>query len=310
MYFEASRLRRYASLGSLLLDVRTARKHTQQQMADELGVPPKTYGRWERNESRASPGHLERLSSILRLPFEVVLRLNHGFPTLYHTGSHRFQTCTFDRDFVNQKVLREQLFDGSEEGRIEPVGHGDNLGLILADRRLVFPRRLFVAQSVLSRAIDLLPELNFIVRDPKGHYAGHILSIPLAKPSVDALLAQRIQESDIKLDDLFPGSDPLPAVHFYSLFATCSTYAYTLIRRLVTVLVRDSRFKDESIVSTYVTTLDGWEWASKTFGEPPRFIDEDPGRVRHTETPPRLYASTLKELTWIEGYRHQVERPR
>ena len=104
----------YKSIGSLLKDLRASK--TKKDMADWINTDVRVYTRWENNKNKISD--LEHVANITKIPLEVLFRLNNGYPTLYNISTRRYSLCPFDRDYVNKKILHQELFDSSEVGNI------------------------------------------------------------------------------------------------------------------------------------------------------------------------------------------------
>ena len=172
-------MRRYETLGQLLEDFRQLNNMTKSQMAKWIDVDLKSYTRWQKNRSPIHTANIDVLAEKAKIPFEVLFRLNHEYPTLYDVVTHRYTNCPFDTDFVNRDILQERLFYTEEEGNLTPIRNPKDIHEVTECPFPLYFRKGGASQAVMLCSFKALPELNLILRDPVGYYSGHLICFPL-----------------------------------------------------------------------------------------------------------------------------------
>lgn len=292
----------FMSLGELLLAHRGGRP--QKQVAEQLGVNLRTYGRWERNDALLPEDQLVEVARRTAIPFEVLLRLRSRLPTLYHVTNRRFAHCSFDADFVNRKTLQSYLFSGGDEGNVRQIAPATDLDIIMRFSRPLYPESARANKALLTAAITAAPQVNLICFDPRGLYVGHLLCFPLSEAAYQSVCSGPELEHQLDTGSFLPLKGRGPhALHVYSLYAACSTYAYHLVRRLVQSLVVNWDRLHDATLSRYVLTRDGQELCRK-LGMKPVDITERPHW--RGEIPILRYEIPLAALSWLSKYRESV----
>jgi transcriptional regulator with XRE-family HTH domain len=154
-------LKTYTDLGALLHDYRRTHKIKQTNLADDIDIDPKTLSRWERGSSPAQE-KLVQLAQRTLLPIELLLRLAYEIPTLYNVTSHRMAYSRFDTDFVNKRLLKDELFDGGLDSSIEITHARESLPEVLKQKRQIYKKDRWTADKVIERSAELAPAFNLV----------------------------------------------------------------------------------------------------------------------------------------------------
>lgn len=319
---------RYNSLGELLHAYREfmgriyGRPYTQADMAYELRIRSgeRTWGKWERDECSPNAKSVIHLAEQTRLPVEALTRLRDGYPTYYNLRSNRYSLGPYHTSLMNAAVLRDRLFiedavacRGRGAHTVTSLGtfgdgavarhpqHGEEMRALLAFHGRLFKHARQVDEGVLTEAVNRLPELNLLLRDHLGHYAGHVLTIGLTA-SASARLRSRASEASIGLTDLADRDRTnMAALHIYSLLAVETTYAYRLVAQFVRALASAPmvRFKERGgILSRLAVTADAVDMCA-AFGLRAVYADPDYHREHGTEVRPEFYSTPLADLAWL-----------
>jgi hypothetical protein len=89
--------------------------------------------------------------------------------------------------------------------------------------------------EIIKKATKILPELNLVIYDYSGFYAGHITVLPLKHDIYIKIRNQEMNEGNLKLHDLTFDLTEKPLVfYFYSLYADSIDNAYYMINRILT----------------------------------------------------------------------------
>jgi hypothetical protein len=257
---------RYESIGQLLNDYQILYSYSQVQMSELLNVDERTFRRWKKNENIITDGNIKDIAEKTGISFEVLFRLNHDYPTLYDMETNRYTQCFFNKEYVNKKIIQNELFNSNEEGKIIKIRNKKNINHIF---RFNFPKTHYdinKAKYLIEYTSEILPELNLIINDPIGFYSGHVICFPLSLNTFEKMLTKSIKEFEITKDLLLvpPWKEPL-CLHFFSFYATCSTYVYCLIKRLIYYLHLNypKNIDPETILSKYSISKDGIELCKK-----------------------------------------------
>ena len=89
-------------------------RYTLKELAQRMGLGDAAYFRRWSNNKGLTFENMEKLVRATRIPFEVIARLQYNNPTLFSVETLRFETSVFDRDYVNKKVLRNELLDAEK----------------------------------------------------------------------------------------------------------------------------------------------------------------------------------------------------
>lgn len=299
----------YSNLGALLSSYRDKFRIKQAALAGEIDVDPKTLSRWE-NQNNLSQENLLRLAKRTLFPFELLVRLAHGIPTLYNITSHRMAYSTFDTDFINRKLLQEELFNAGADDNIEITRASESLDDVLKQKRQIYSKDRWVPNEVLAQASRLAASLNLVARGHHGTYVGHLFTLPLKKAAHNALRTQERHEGDIRSVDLISPDNPdLGTLHIYSFHASTSHVAYAILQHLVRALMLDWEHLVECDCSLtrYPVTEDGLELSIK-MGLRQVFPDPREHTRFKTEIIPEFREGRFRsaDLKWIIDLRRRV----
>ena len=300
----------YVNLLELLKDYVQLNKITLNQLAENMdGVQAPYFRRW--SNRGLSEENMKKIVEATHIPFDVIIRLKYKNPTLYDVRTRRFETSVFDRDFVNRKVLREEMprTETRYEDQLNAYGEigylidreGDdaNLQEVFTYIKEMYDSRLFPPnwEALVRRAAETLWELNIIYLDPWGYYSGHIVTIPTEMTDLVAVTEEKEILSLEKIRERPWRAEPI-ILHIFSTFCTHSNYVYFLLRRIAKFIHRNInvQINGRSLLSAYPTTDHAKEMVEK-FGL--TAIGREAYRKhKHAQShvPPRMYAAHLEDI--------------
>ena len=78
-------MKKYSSIGELLIDYRSLNNISQIELASEFDVDIRTIQRWEKNMTLLKPDKEEEMIDITFIPYQVIRNLSAPFsiPTFY-----------------------------------------------------------------------------------------------------------------------------------------------------------------------------------------------------------------------------------
>jgi len=193
---------------------------SKNQMSEWVGVVVRTYSRWEKNESKPIDDNLKDLAERTKVPYEVLFRLNQGYPTLYNIVTRRYAQCPFEKDYVNRKILQEELFDTDEQGYISSISSERDINMVLDSLFPVYLNSDKVSSEVMRHTFKIFPEMNLIIKDPIGFYSGHVICFPLTLEKYEYLRANKTSEAFLTPEDIIqpPWNEPV-ALHIFAFFS-------------------------------------------------------------------------------------------
>ena len=85
-------MKKYSSIGELLIDYRNRNKTSQIELASEIDVDIRTIQRWEKNITLLKPDKEEELGTITFIPQQLIRNLNtsNPIPTYYDFNLRKY----------------------------------------------------------------------------------------------------------------------------------------------------------------------------------------------------------------------------
>jgi transcriptional regulator with XRE-family HTH domain len=227
------KLKKYFSLGELLLDYRKHRNLTQLDFAAMLDVDVRTVIRWEKNESLIKTEKELLLIENLGIPHQVIRNLNTDRPISVYFD---FQRWLFSLSLLSGVIKSAKEFKTEHEletSRFEMLSKEKDFEFISYIQQNQ-KNKTQLKIEVLKKSAQLLPPLNIVIRDHSGYHGGHISILPLKMETYEALRDQKMKENEIGLQHLstFPG-DEKKVFYFYSIYSNSTDNSYYLINKLL-----------------------------------------------------------------------------
>jgi len=249
-------MKRYNSLAELLIDYREFKNLTQLDVASMLNVDTRTISRWEKGQSLIKYDKLDDVCEVLFLPHQVLINLNSEHPiSIYYDMDAR----TYSFSSLGTKIANTQVFTSGlpvEDESIHELSDENDLKFISEIKTLRTDRKP-LKHELIRFAAKVLPELNLILFDQAGFYAGHISFLALKEGVYEKLKSRELEEEGLTLDDLDDDlSDDPKIFYFYSLYADSLSNAHFLMSRILryfkknafkNYLVSGQSYFDESI---------------------------------------------------------------
>lgn len=236
------KMKKYTSLGELLVDYRNYHDLTQMDLAERLEVDSRTVGRWEKNTTLVHPEKEKYFVNNLSLPHQVVHNLNSERPlAIYYDMERRMYShsalgsaITSMSFFKEEYPIEEERFrsmQGKEDADfISLIKNSDTKG----------PG---ISTDMIFRIHERLPQINFMVIDQSGFYAGYSCVIPLKRTVYESLRSRKIMEDEIDLNDVALSNNEDRVFYLYSLYADSVPNAYYVLHRLFNYF-KENRFSN------------------------------------------------------------------
>lgn len=222
-------MKKYFSIGTLLIDYRLDRNLSQMDLSSMINVDIRTIQRWEKDITLIKPDKEKEIAEATLLPYQLIRNLNATMPipTFYDFRIRKYSLTELNNDLPHALWLKDRVRGFST--RIRTIEILSDMDVLRKDLLLQKNNEEPISRNVLSRAIDLLPELNLIIMDDFGNYSGHCITLPLSLETYDQLKNKKISEKDINLSHLVTYKNMEKPVFFnYDITADCNDNIFYL----------------------------------------------------------------------------------
>ena len=277
----------YEQLGELLADYRVYHNLSQMDFAARMDVDVRTIIRWEMNQSLIKSEKERDLVEKTFIPYQVIRNLNAAvsIPTFYSFTLRKYALAERSNPLPSANWMKEQMHHTSDRLRsIETSSDIDQILKYIKHHDMPSKR---VNPELIKEAARLLPELNLIIFDKAGYYAGHSVILPLKPSAYQKLKEQRIMENQLAVDDLTHfKNEPTPFFHSLEVTADCNENIFYIMGAILKFF---SRFAPENYRITTITRRHDSYALNEQLGL--KLIWGDPSEPESNETflSPRFY---------------------
>ncbi|MFD1293740.1 helix-turn-helix domain-containing protein [Lutibacter holmesii] len=226
-------MKRYESIGELLIDYRAINNLSQADFAEKLDVDTRTVQRWEKGQTLIKSDKEEEIVVKTLLPYQLVRNLNAAvvIPTFYDFRIRKYSLSEISNEVPDALWFKRDL--GSKNKNIRTIDFSfDNTYLI---KYLKFQKE--VPKNILQaieKAVGLLPELNFIITDNAGYYSGHSIILPLKEATFIKMKKQELREDQLCESDIVSNTHKeTPIFYNYDIAADCNVNLYFMVREML-----------------------------------------------------------------------------
>lgn len=222
-------MKQYFSIGGLLVDYRNDRDQSQLDLASLINVDIRTVQRWEKDITLIHPEKEKELAEATLLPYQLLRNLNAAIPipTYYDFRIRKYSLTELNNELPDAQWLKDRVKELSD--RIRTIDIQTDLSVLRKDLLLQKNNTELIPRNVLSRAIELLPEVNLIIMDDFGNYSGHCIVLPLSQDAYNRLRSREILDTEITIADLINHKTTEHPIFFnYDITADCNDNVYYL----------------------------------------------------------------------------------
>jgi transcriptional regulator with XRE-family HTH domain len=284
-------MKKYVSLGGLLIDYRRENELSQNDLAAQVNVDVRTVQRWEKDETLIKPEKEKELADDTLLPYQLIRNLNASspIPTYYDFRIRKYSLTRLNNELPDADWFKERMGELSERvRRIEPENDIEILRRDLKTQKYgEGPLRL----NLLKQAQEYLPELNLIIMDPYGNYSGHSLFFPISELCHRKLIRREIRPDQIRAEDLVNYRNrERPIFLNYDVTADCNDNVFFLGHQILAFFL--DLPADDYIFCSYTSRYDSYKLNQQMKLE---LVWEDPIEkdALGLEYHPRLYEGNL-----------------
>ena len=225
-------MKQYFSIGGLLNDYRHDRDMSQLDLSSLINVDVRTVQRWEKDVTLINPDKEKEIAEATLLPYQLIRNLNAvvPIPTYYDFRIRKYSLTELNNELPNALWLKDHVKDFSK--RIRTIVSLTDMEVLRKDLLLQKNNKEPISKNVLSRAIELLPELNLIIMDDFGNYSGHCITLPLHASAYEQLKNREISDTDLNVSHLANYKIMDKPVFFnYDMTADCNDNVFYLAHK-------------------------------------------------------------------------------
>jgi transcriptional regulator with XRE-family HTH domain len=237
------RMKKYTSFGELLKDYREFYGLAQEDIAALLDVDRRTVARWEQNVSWLKQDREKLFAEKSSIPLQVIRNLNAETPIPAWYDLKKRVYSLSKASYKLQKASWYHPVESLDTERFHSISGEEDFQFITDIQRLnKNPRPL--KPELIKEAANLLPELNVILHDHAGLYAGHMAVLPLKYATYFKIRRGEIPESSLQPVDFDGYRQSSPMVYYYySIYADSPDNTYYIASRLLNYF-KQKRDKD------------------------------------------------------------------
>ena len=284
-------MKRYESIGELLIDFRGFNNLSQTNFADLLNVDTRTIQRWERGQTLVKSDKEEEIVVKTLLPYQLVRNLNAAvvIPTFYDFRIRKYSLSEISNDTPDALWFKRELATKNKNIRTIDFNFDKKYLIKYLEFQKEVPRSILKA---IEKGIELLPELNLIITDDAGYYSGHSIILPIKKSTFLKMKNKELREDELTESDIVPYQTQDPPIFYnYEISVDCNSNLYYMIREVLSFF---KNFKSKYIYGGYVFRHDTYKMTQQVglnvVWEEAPIIDKS-----GIEIFPRFYEGTFDE---------------
>jgi len=288
-------MKKYSTIGELLLDFRSINELSQMDLASKFDVDVRTVYRWEQNETLLRPEKEEEMAEITFIPNQVIRNLNtfYPIPTYYDFELRKYSLSLLTNTLPDINWIKKSIDHIND--KIRPIETEKDIDFIIKYTLAQKDSLKNISKLVIREAIRLLPELNLIVTDEQGNYAGHSLYFPLTNEAYLLVKNQILMEKDITLEHLADYNEQSPPVFYcHSITADCNENFFFIIGSVLK-FYRDAPLDKNYIYAIITSRYDSYDM-NKDLGVRLIWEDVEQQEKLNLKVPPRLYEGNFNNF--------------
>jgi transcriptional regulator with XRE-family HTH domain len=284
-------MKKYNSLGELLVDFRKENDLSQTDFAAQMNVDVRTVQRWEKDETLVKPEKEKALANDTLLPYQLIRNLNAISPiaTYYDFRVRKYSLTRLNNDLPDADWLKERIEEFSQQ--IRPIEPDNDIVVLRRDLKTQKLGESPLNLNLLKRAQELLPELNLIIMDRFDNYSGHSIFFPISALCHRKLLRREIRADQIQVEDLVNYKNrERPVFLNFSITADCNDNIYFLAHQILKFFV--DLPTEDYVFCSYTSRYDSFE-LNKQIGLELVWEDSVEKDALGLEYHPRFYEGNL-----------------
>ncbi|MCX7551889.1 helix-turn-helix domain-containing protein [Xanthomarina sp. F2636L] len=280
-------MKKYTSLGALMIDFRSFKNMTQAELASKFDVDIRTVIRWEKNETLLKSDKEEEMVDITFIPYQVIRNLNApvSIPTYYDFNVRKYSLSNISKELPDPNWIIDLH---AETNRMRTIKYDSDIDEIIRYSKTQHHVITPISKEVILRASELLPEINQIIFDTSGFYSGHTVFLPISKRLYNKIRKRVLTENDITVSDLIDyKKQKTPVFYSYNMCSDCNENFFYLAACFINFL---KKINKEYIYASYTSRNDSYH-INTLMGVYVVWEDKKLQEEIKSLAPPRLYES-------------------
>jgi len=194
-------MKKYVSLGQLLKEYREVYAISQAEFADMLNADIRTIQRWENDQTHIKTEKEVDLAEATLLPFQLIRNLNSSetIATYYDFKTRKYSLSALGNEIPDGQWVKMQM--GKSTDRMRTLDADLDLSYIMAYMKIPGEKRNEL-HRILKLAAQYYPEINLIITDDLGNYAGHSIVFPITFEAYQKLKNRTLKKEDLRVADV------------------------------------------------------------------------------------------------------------
>lgn len=287
-------MKKYSTLGELLVEYRRINKVSQIDLAALIEVDIRTILRWEKNETLLKPEKEELLTDITFIPYQVIRNLNApvAIPTYYDFDLRKYSLSSISKDLPDAEWIKGKIDKTTD--RIRSINNDEDIDNIIRFTNLQNNNQKASSRELIREASRILPELNLIMSDTSGNYAGHCVYFPISLETYEKIKSRDIKENQLKTEDLVNYKDQkMPVFYCHSITADCNENFFFIIGEVL-MFYRDTPLKNY-IYALLTSRYDSYDMSNQ-LGVKLVWEDKEEQKKQGMLSAPRLYEGNFSKF--------------
>jgi transcriptional regulator with XRE-family HTH domain len=287
-------MKKYSTLGELLMEYRRINMMSQIDLATLFDVDIRTILRWEKNETLLKPEKEKLLADITFIPYQVIRNLNApvAIPTYYDFDLRKYSLSSISKDLPDADWIKDKIDKTTD--RIRSINTDVDIDYIIRFTNLQNNNQKATSKELIRAASNMLPELNIIVSDTSGNYAGHCVYFPLSLETYEKIKKREIKEKQLNVGDLVNYKhQKTPVFYCHSITADCNENFFFIIGAVLKFF-RDTPLKNY-IYALLTSRYDSYDM-SKQLGVKLIWEDKEAQEKQGMIAAPRLYEGNFSNF--------------
>lgn len=256
-------MKKYNSLGELLIDFRDFNNLSQSEFAFNINVDVRTVQRWERDITLIKPEKEEEIILETLLPYQLVRNLNATvpIPTFYDFRIRKYSLNELSTDLPDAIWFKAQL--NIKTNRLRTIDFDFDIKYIINFIDSQRGDTSYVDSDLIREAVRLLPELNMVITDDSGYYAGHSIVLPIKDETYKKLRNKELRKRDLRVEHLSNHEDiKEPNFFIYDITADCNDNIFYLLSGFLRYF--KDLVKENYLISSYTERYDSLKLSQDT----------------------------------------------
>ena len=225
-------MKRYTNLSDFLIACRKYKGIAQIDLAGLLDVDVRTVSRWEKGVSLIKPDKEKIFAETLLIPYMVIRHLNSEtpLPVYYNFEDRLYSLNAFGKKIIDSSIFKIDISVDDQKASIPETKEDFEFINKIVAHRIKAP---YASEQMLKKSAALLPELNLLLYDQAGTYAGCMVVFPLKLKVYEKIKTKELSVSMLTTRDLVDNTEREPFVYFYYvLYADSINTTFYMVRHL------------------------------------------------------------------------------